>query len=111
MDTTQEDRSPAINSVERDVRELLSASVHFTGRIKEFTFTHVDEVLIIEGIVPTYYLKQLLQELLGKLHYIQQIDNRVEVICCDGLSGDRTVGSHAQTTANAAKNSAKEVTE
>ncbi|BBO32270.1 hypothetical protein [Lacipirellula parvula] len=75
--------------VEDEVRNLLSNSVHFAGRVDGFTFSHADDLLVIEGVVPTYYLKQLLQQLIGSLHDIQRIDNRVKVVSCDGLSGDR----------------------
>ncbi|BBO34244.1 hypothetical protein PLANPX_3856 [Lacipirellula parvula] len=67
----------------------MSKSVHFAGRVDGFTFTCVDDLLVIDGVLPTYYLKQLLQQLIGDLPSIQRIENRVKVTCCNGVSGDR----------------------
>ena len=36
--------------------------------------------------LPSFYLKQMLQESLRSLDVVAKIDNRVEVVCCDGLS-------------------------
>jgi hypothetical protein len=67
-------------------RELLSRSMHFHGRADRFDFRRQDDVLVIEGVVPTFYLKQMLQSLLRNLENIRRVDNRVTVTCCNGLS-------------------------
>jgi hypothetical protein len=43
-------------------------------------FEHQDDVLVVRGRVPTFYLKQLLQTLLKRLNGTPRIDNRVEVV-------------------------------
>lgn len=64
-------------------RELLSRSIHFQGRADRFAFKQQDDVLIVEGVVPTFYLKQVLQCLLRNLDAVRRVDNRVKVISCD----------------------------
>jgi coenzyme F420-reducing hydrogenase alpha subunit len=67
-------------------RELLSQSHHFHRRADRFFFKRQDDVLVVEGDVPTFYLKQMLQCLLRNLDEIRRVDNRVRVICSGGLS-------------------------
>ena len=43
-------------------------------------------VLVIRGRVPTFYLKQLLQDALKQVDGVRRIDNRVEVVAFEGLS-------------------------
>ena len=75
------------DATELAARELLSRSLHFHGRVDRFDFRRQDDVLIVEGVVPTFYLKQVLQCLLSRLDDVRRVDNRVKVICRDGLSG------------------------
>lgn len=42
--------------------------------------------LTVEGVVPTYYMKQVLQTLLCDLNHIDQLVNNVDVISSTGLS-------------------------
>ncbi len=56
---------------------------------RDVTLLYDDGVLILEGQVPTYFLKQVLQEVLGRLPEIARIDNRVDVVRSDGLSSVR----------------------
>jgi hypothetical protein len=67
-------------------RELVSQSHHFHRRADRFLFKRQDDVLVVEGDVPTFYLKQMLQYILRNLDDIRRIDNRVRVICSNGLS-------------------------
>jgi osmotically-inducible protein OsmY len=39
-----------------------------------------DGVAVLRGTVPTFYLKQVAQSVVGKLDAVKQIDNRIEVI-------------------------------
>jgi hypothetical protein len=43
-------------------------------------------VLVIRGRVPTFYLKQLLQDALKEIEGVRRLDNRVEVVAVQGLS-------------------------
>jgi hypothetical protein len=69
-----------------DARNLLSGHGHFRGRLDHFLFEEAAGVLIVEGAVPTFYLKQLLQTILRNVEGVEQIINRVEVTCAHGLS-------------------------
>lgn len=71
---------------ERVARDLLSKSGHFLGRIECFDFIQQGDVLIVEGAVPSFYLKQVLQCVLKNLDDVRRIDNRVKVICSNGMS-------------------------
>ena len=67
-------------------RALLSRSSHFRGRTECFVFIRQDDVLIVEGTVRTFYLKQVLQCVLKHLDDVRRIDNRVTVVFGDGAS-------------------------
>ena len=67
-------------------RELLSSHAHFRGRVDHFVFEARADVLIVEGSVPSFYLKQVLQTVLRDVHGVARIVNRVEVLCPSGLS-------------------------
>ncbi len=81
--------SAARINVEHRARKELDGHCHFRGRVNEFQFEHRDGVLTVRGRVPTFYLKQLLQTILKRVDGVQRIDNRVDVVCCDGLSSVR----------------------
>lgn len=52
-------------------------------------FQYRDGRLILSGRVPSFYLKQVLQELLRGIANVQQIENDVDVVCSNGLSSVR----------------------
>ncbi len=66
-------------------RDLISRHAPFSGRADCFEFECSKNVLVIRGRVPTYYLKQLLQDALKQLEGISSIDNRVEVVANGGF--------------------------
>lgn len=67
-------------------RDLLADHPHFRGRADRFGYDFRDGSLIIYGIVPTFYLKQLLQRVLRDVRGVRRIDNRVAVVSPYGLS-------------------------
>jgi hypothetical protein len=67
-------------------RDLIARHAHFRGRTNIFDFECNENVLVIRGSVPTFYLKQLLQDALKQLEGVYRIDNRVDVIATEGLS-------------------------
>ena len=73
------------SSVARAI-EILSEQPCFQHRLQCFSFEQAGDVLIIEGIVPTFYLKQLLQTTLKRIGAINRLDNRVRVVSSAGLS-------------------------
>ena len=68
-------------------RAALSAHSHFRGRIDRFDFDQAEGALIIKGSVPSFYLKQVLQTVLGAIDGVERVINCVDVVCGQGLSG------------------------
>lgn len=69
-----------------DTRRLLADHPCFHGRVERFEFFENDWVLSVHGQVPSFYLKQILQGVLRNVAGNRRIENRVDVVCCDGLS-------------------------
>jgi hypothetical protein len=62
---------------------MLAAHIHFRGRAGRFQFDFREDVLVVRGTVPTYYLKQVLQNALMDVEGVCLIDNQVAVIYGD----------------------------
>jgi osmotically-inducible protein OsmY len=77
--------SPA-DDVNGRAYQMLAESYQFHGRCKGFSIVHSNGVLIVTGCVPSFYLKQVLQEILKRVDGVRRVDNRVDVIALDGLS-------------------------
>lgn len=71
----------------KNAREILAAHPHFRGRDQVFNFDIHEDVLIVRGSVPSFYLKQMLQNALKDLSGIRRIDNRVSVVSDFSMSG------------------------
>jgi hypothetical protein len=61
-------------------RLLLDQHPCFASRTRLFEFECTENVLIVRGRVPTYYVKQLLQTALMGLQGVERIDNQVDVV-------------------------------
>jgi hypothetical protein len=72
-------------SIEQQAQALLCQHPHFRGREVNFAYEYREDVLIVRGRVPTYYLKQVLQTVLKEVSGVTHIDNRVNVISSDGV--------------------------
>jgi hypothetical protein len=68
---------------------MLNTHIHFRGRAARFEFDFQEDVLIVRGTVPTFYLKQILQRALKDVEGVRLIDNQVQVISAAGLSSIR----------------------
>jgi hypothetical protein len=66
---------------------ILDAHAHFRGRAARFEMVCEEEILIVRGSVPTFYLKQILQTVLKDIEGVRQIENQVQVVSAAGLSG------------------------
>jgi hypothetical protein len=75
-----------VGEVEWMAREVVARHDHFRGRIEMFQFVQCEDVLVVRGAVPSFYLKQVLQSVLKCLEGVRRIDNQVVVVSCDGLS-------------------------
>ena len=69
------------NSVVSSIRERLEKHPHFRGRTHLIQIRSNADSVVVSGRVPTYYLKQLLQEVVKLVPDIGNIDNRVDVQC------------------------------
>jgi osmotically-inducible protein OsmY len=70
------------------IRQLEQHS-HFCTRAQTIHVTFHSGTLTLRGRLPSFYLKQLLQEAFRQVEGVKQIDNRVEVVCSNGLSSER----------------------
>lgn len=66
--------------VERNATRALDALPHFCGRTKTIRIECHHHTLILTGCLPSFYLKQLLQEALRRVDGVDRIDNRVDVM-------------------------------
>ena len=70
---------PQASSVASSIRERLDRHPHFRGRTHLIQIRSHGTSVVLSGRVPTYYLKQLLQEAVKLVPDIGSIDNRVDV--------------------------------
>jgi osmotically-inducible protein OsmY len=56
----------------------------------QVTWEYENGTLTLSGCVPSFYLKQLLQETLRDIDQVKQIDNQTDVVNSSGLSSVRT---------------------
>jgi hypothetical protein len=54
------------------------------------TWHYNDGQLTLRGCVPSFHLKQLLQELLRGIEHVTQITNSVDVVSSTGVSSERS---------------------
>ena len=61
------------------IRERLEDHPHFRGRTHLLQIEAIGGSVVVSGRLPTYYLKQLLQEAVRAIPDVAHIDNRVDV--------------------------------
>ena len=71
-------QSEALDVVQQ-AQELVAHNPYFHGRSQLFKFDFVDGVLVVDGRVPTFYLKQLLQHTVQQMSGVRRVDCRVVV--------------------------------
>jgi hypothetical protein len=62
------------------VRARLEQHPRFRGRSSLFTIELVGETIVMTGRFPSFYLKQLLQEVIRVMPGVVSIDNQVHVV-------------------------------
>jgi osmotically-inducible protein OsmY len=70
-------------------RERLARHPHFCGRIKGVTIKHEGRNLYLSGRLPTFYLKQLVQEAVRHIPGVDFVYNEIDVVSADGVSSAR----------------------
>jgi hypothetical protein len=66
--------------VVREALERLSRYAHFCAHTNSISIDFREGTLVVTGILPSFYLKQVLQTILRDLPGVVRIDNRVEVV-------------------------------
>ena len=92
--TTEDRRMPCVVPdatyeplrIEELARRRLVEDCSYAFCFNQVTFRYVQGVLILQGRLPSFYLKQVLQIRLRDLEGVERIDNRVEVVSATGLS-------------------------
>jgi len=80
LGTISSDEESANNALAISIREQLEHHPHFRGRTCLIQIEAVECTIVLSGRLPTYYLKQLLQEAIRLMPGVVGIDNRVLVM-------------------------------
>jgi osmotically-inducible protein OsmY len=70
-------------------RDYLEHHPHFRGRVGDVSIEHDGRTLLLTGRLPTFYLKQLVQEAVRHVPGVQQVRNLIDVVSPDGISSVR----------------------
>jgi len=66
--------------IEDTAKRLIIENPLFRGRDLGLTFEMIEDVLVIHGRAPSFYLKQMVQAMLLRLDGIPRIENRIHVV-------------------------------
>lgn len=93
---TTEPQIGRVRKDEDDIQQIVEACIR--QRLKKcpysFSYNRVSwrfeqGKLLLTGIVPSFYIKQMLQTLLRDIRHVEQLENHVDVVSATGLSSDR----------------------
>lgn len=70
-------------------RQHLEHHPHFRGRVSDVYIEHHGRTLFLTGRLPTFYLKQLVQEAVRHVPGVQHVRNLIDVVSCEGISSVR----------------------
>jgi osmotically-inducible protein OsmY len=70
-------------------RKQLEKHPHFRGRLSGLHIEQQGRSLLLSGQLPTFYLKQLVQEAVRHLPGVQHVHNDIDVVCPNGVSSVR----------------------
>ena len=73
-------------AIEEQAYCIVDTSQHFHRRADRFVFECEDGVLSVWGCVPSFYLKQVLQNTLRLVDGVRAVNNRVSVVSGQGMS-------------------------
>ena len=69
-----------VNPMASLIRERLEEHPHFRGRTRLLKIESIGGCVVVSGRLPSYHLKQLLQEAIRLIPDVEEIDNQVEVV-------------------------------
>jgi hypothetical protein len=72
-------RETISKSLSDRARGVIAEQAYFRGASYPIDIQSVENVLVVTGCVPSFYLKQLLQSELSRIEGVQRVENRVEV--------------------------------
>jgi hypothetical protein len=75
-------------AIEEQAYHIVDTHQHFYRRASRFVIRCDEGILMVRGSVPSFYLKQVLQNALQDLPGIRAVDNRVTVVSGEGMSSD-----------------------
>jgi osmotically-inducible protein OsmY len=82
-----------VNAVRNDLstvaRQYLESHPHFRGRSNGVSIAQEGRDLCLSGRLPTFYLKQLVQEAVRHVPGVQNVINQIDVVSASGVSSDR----------------------
>jgi hypothetical protein len=70
-------------------RQHLEHHPHFRGRVSDVFIEHRGRTLFLTGKLPTFYLKQLVQEAVRHVPGVQHVRNLIDVVNPNGISSVR----------------------
>jgi osmotically-inducible protein OsmY len=87
------DRPNKVNCERTDLstaaKRHLESHPHFRGRVNDVAIMHEDKTLYLTGRLPTFYLKQLVQEAVRHVPGVQYVRNMIDVVNAEGVSSVR----------------------
>jgi osmotically-inducible protein OsmY len=70
-------------------RQLLERHPHFRGRGTGVKIEQEGRNLFLSGCLPSFYLKQMVQEAVRRVPGVQNVINQIDVISANGVSSVR----------------------
>lgn len=70
-------------------RTYLESHPHFRGRMNDVAITQDGRTLLLTGRLPTFYLKQLVQEAVRRVPGVHGVRNMIDVVSAEGVSSVR----------------------
>ena len=81
--------TPTRHDLSTLARQHLDRHPHFRGRLGGVRIEHEDRNLFLSGQLPTFYLKQLVQEAVRHVPGVQFVYNQIDVVSPHGVSSVR----------------------
>lgn len=70
-------------------RAYLEGHPHFRGRMNDVAITQDGRTLLLTGRLPSFYLKQLMQEAVRRVPGVDSVRNMIDVVSSEGISSVR----------------------
>ena len=80
--------SHSAQGIKSRVRRVVDQHPHFRGRTETIHVQEHEGKLVLTGKLPSFYLKQLLQDAVCTVDGISRVENRINVVSCNNLSSE-----------------------